>query len=209
MEVDVQRCKSLSYTIVRSETWINYDIYNTYYKTSYSCAYVQGINAADMSNGELLSALGDGWEISGGKVLPKKVYDSNIVNPLFEGVTIGSSTTSNVETGYVDFCGIYSPVAFTEEDKSVLYLGNDNKLYYPSQAMTINAFRAYFTVDLGGASIKEFKMYFGPEDEETSIDNVQCSMFNVQSENIYNLSGQRLSKPQKGINIVNGKKVLY
>ena len=206
---EVTFSRTLSYTIVRSETWINYDIYNTYYKTSYSCAYVQGINAKDMNNNELLSALGDGWEINGGKVLPKKVYDSNIVNPLFEGVTIGSSTTSNVETGYVDFCGIYSPVAFTEEDKSVLYLGNDNKLYYPSQAMTINAFRAYFTVDLGGASIKEFKMYFGPEDEETSIDNVQCSMFNVQSENIYNLSGQRLSKPQKGINIINGKKILF
>ena len=34
-------------------------------------------------------------------------------------------------------------------------------------------------------------------------------MFNVQSENIYNLSGQKLSKPQKGINIVNGKKILF
>jgi len=36
--------------------------------------------------------------------------------------------------------------------------------------------------------------------------NAQCSMLNVQS--IYNLAGQRLSKMQKGINIVNGKKVL-
>ena len=26
---------------------------------------------------------------------------------------------------------------------------------------------------------------------------------------IYNLAGQRLSRPQKGINIVNGRKILY
>ena len=36
------------------------------------------------------------------------------------------------------------------------------------------------------------------------VFNGQCSMDN----GIYNLAGQRLSKPQKGINIINGKKVL-
>ena len=38
------------------------------------------------------------------------------------------------------------------------------------------------------------------------IDNGQQTTVNGQA--IYNLSGQRLSKPQKGINIINGKKVL-
>ena len=38
--------------------------------------------------------------------------------------------------------------------------------------------------------------------EETFSDSL------LKSENIYNLAGQRLSKMQKGINIVNGKKVL-
>jgi hypothetical protein len=36
--------------------------------------------------------------------------------------------------------------------------------------------------------------------------NGQSSMVNGQS--IYNLAGQRLNKMQKGINIVNGKKIL-
>ena len=31
----------------------------------------------------------------------------------------------------------------------------------------------------------------------------------VNGQSIYNLAGQRVSKMQKGINIVNGKKVLF
>ena len=37
------------------------------------------------------------------------------------------------------------------------------------------------------------------------MSNGQWKMGNAQ---IYNLAGQRLSKPQRGINIVNGKKVV-
>ena len=68
---------------------------------------------------------------------------------------------------------------------------------------TVGAFRAYLNVP--ASDVKAF--YFG--DEATGIKdlNGQWSMVNDQS--IYNLAGQRLNKMQKGINIVNGKKVLY
>ena len=42
----------------------------------------------------------------------------------------------------------------------------------------------------------------------TPMDEVGSSKFNVQSSKIYNLAGQRMNKLQKGVNIVNGKKVL-
>ena len=42
----------------------------------------------------------------------------------------------------------------------------------------------------------------------TPMDEAESSKFNVQSSKIYNLAGQQLSKPQKGVNIVNGKKVV-
>ena len=42
----------------------------------------------------------------------------------------------------------------------------------------------------------------------TGIGTVQYSMFNVQSSTYYNLQGQRLTRPQKGLNIINGKKVV-
>ena len=46
------------------------------------------------------------------------------------------------------------------------------------------------------------------DEEETSIANVNING-NGNNAAIYNMAGQKLSKLQKGINIVNGKKVLY
>jgi len=56
-----------------------------------------------------------------------------------------------------------------------------------------------------GNGVKGFTFSF--DDDATSIQN---SKFKIQNEEalIYNLAGQRLSKPVKGINIVSGRKVL-
>ena len=40
------------------------------------------------------------------------------------------------------------------------------------------------------------------------MDNGEFTIHNSQFTIIYNLAGQHLSKMQKGINIINGKKVL-
>jgi len=54
-------------------------------------------------------------------------------------------------------------------------------------------------------------MYFGEEDHPLSISPEGERLGAFPREGLdgvmYNLSGQRLSKPQKGINIINGKKV--
>ncbi|MBR5440739.1 MAG: 5'-methylthioadenosine/S-adenosylhomocysteine nucleosidase, partial [Prevotella sp.] len=52
-----------------------------------------------------------------------------------------------------------------ENDRSILFLGGDNKLYYPSTAMTIGAFRAYFKLS------EELKV----KSEELSTLNCQLS----------------------------------
>ena len=69
-----------------------------------------------------------------------------IVDPVFHGVTISNTPTSDkaVSAGFVTFTGQYSPLDIGEEGNiSVLYLDDDNTLRYPSGAMDINAFRAY------------------------------------------------------------------
>ena len=59
-----------------------------------------------------------------------------------------------------------------------------------------------------GAGVKGFTFVF--EDDATGIESIQNSKFKIQNEgSIYNLAGQKLSKMQKGINIVNGRKVLF
>ena len=58
-------------------------------------------------------------------------------------------------------------------------------------------------------SSSSVKAFFFEADDATGINEVngQWSMINGQS--IYNIAGQRVSKMQKGINIVNGKKILF
>lgn len=142
-----------------------------------------------------------------------------IQNPMFTGVTI-NDTMHNIasDDGKVTFKGTYSSVKFTEENKSILFLGYDSedtehhsKLYYPQAGATIGACRAYFelngiTAGDPSAGVKAFVLSFG-EDDATGINSPTPSLSEGEG-TIYNLSGQRLQKMQKGINIVNSKKIL-
>jgi hypothetical protein len=56
-----------------------------------------------------------------------------------------------------------------------------------------------------GNAVKAFYPFFG--DDATAIANVNVNDNDNQAV-IYNVAGQRVSKMQKGINIVNGKKIL-
>ena len=77
--------------------------------------------------------------------------------------------------------------------------------FYKFNGGTINlgANKAYLEVP--GSSVKGFMFDF---DEEATSVNEELRMKNEElGTSIYNLAGQRLSKPQHGVNIINGKKV--
>jgi hypothetical protein len=97
-----------------------------------------------------------------------------------------------------DFVGTYAPMTVAEGD---YFIGN-GALYKSAGNTSLKAFRAYIKAKTE-ASVK---MFINGEEFETSISEI-----NGVAENgvIYNLAGQRISKMQKGINIVNGKKVLF
>ena len=87
----------------------------------------------------------------------------------------------------------------------VLQNNNDRIGFYQvvrNQQPTVKANRCYLTAPAAGV-----KAFFFNADDATGIEmvNGQWSMVNGP---VYNLAGQRLGKMQKGINIVNGKKVL-
>ena len=73
--------------------------------------------------------------------------------------------------------------------------------YRLASSGTIGANKAYLTYS--GSLVREFFLF---EDDATGI-NEELRVRNEES-SIYNLAGQRVQKMQKGINIVNGKKVL-
>lgn len=184
----------------------------------------QGTDASGMSNETLASNLGDGWEVSGGNVVPKmKSPVSDFENPVFTDVII-DNTTANVSTDYVDFVGTYSPVVYNNEDRSVLFLGGNNTLYYPdgSAPSYINACRAYFQLNGITAgdpsapnSIRAFKLNFSNDNDVTTgmLDaEADSSLFTLHSSlsSYYTLDGVKLDKrpTRKGMYIYNGKKIV-
>ena len=89
-------------------------------------------------------------------------------------------------------------------DTGIYALANKNNVvgFYPvSASVTIPAGKAYLQISAGA------KPFFGLEDDDaTAIEMVNESSMN--DEPVYNIAGQRIQKMQKGINIVNGKKIL-
>ena len=155
---------------------------------------------------------------------------ANIENPLFESVTISSAEPTAVtsEDGAVSFSGNYNPVSIGNEgDKSILFMGAENTLYYPNAAMNINSFRAYFQLNnglvcgnpsQGGDGINAFVLNFGDGSEATTgiVDadfksaSQESGISNPLQQGWSSLDGRMLSgKPtQKGIYINNGKKFI-
>ena len=84
---------------------------------------------------------------------------------------------------------------------------NEGKVgfYLVKSGVKVPAGKAYLKITGGGA--KEFFTFdFG--DEPDGIETVDNRQQTTDNSPIYNLAGQRISKMQKGINIINGKKVL-
>ena len=74
--------------------------------------------------------------------------------------------------------------------------------YVNTAAATLDAGKAY--LNAGGSVGARLAISF--DDETTGISNVEGSKLNV--EGYYNLAGQRVAQPAKGLYIVNGKKVV-
>ncbi|MBQ8701928.1 MAG: hypothetical protein IJ549_04110 [Prevotella sp.] len=139
---------------------------------------------------------------------------SGIHNLDFKKVTVTSNSvgswvsTDKAEAGVITFIGTYG-LSDNLNGTRYLVLGDENTLYYPTTTINIGSCRGYFVLPEGvAASAREIIMDFD-DNETTSIKMVNGSASTVQGSKVYyNLNGQRLNAPQKGINIVNGKKIL-
>lgn len=108
---------------------------------------------------------------------------------------------------YSGFYGTYH--AGTVLDEFTLFLSS-NKFYYSDGSIKMKGYRAYFAfLDIlteieGGPHVK---IFFGGDDDETGIDRVITGR--RTEDDVYDLSGRRVGRqPQRGIYIVNGKKVV-
>ena len=142
---------------------------------------------------------------------PMLIKNSTAITAITGTRSITSTATLTSGSG-VPMQGVYTNGSVPTSEGSNFYyiVGTDNNLHKVvagGSGVTIAPFRAYF--HLSDASfVKGNLLYMNFEDEdaiENVMDDGQWTMDNAV---IYNLNGQRLSKMQKGINIINGKKVL-
>ena len=151
--------------------------------------------------------------------LVKWTSGDDISNPVFEGVTISNSTAQAVESvtaglETVQMVGTYSPVSVTADDKSILFLGDANTLYYSTIDRQIRSCRAYFSVpyikEHAGTQARAFALSFDGE-ETTGISLTPGpSPKGEGSDYWYTIDGRKLSgKPsQRGMYINKGKKIV-
>ena len=154
------------------------------------------------------------WIEAGVPYLVKWANGDNIERPVFNNFTIFNDDPDETklvsEDGKVTFIGNYDPVVLTGGDKGSLYLGTDNKLYWPSADKTVNAFRAIFKVDTSIASqVRSFEMNFDG-DTVTGIVTIEQEKGNNRANRWYDLQGRQISnsKLSKGLYIHNGQVVV-
>ena len=145
--------------------------------------------------------------IAGKPYIIQWANDSNIENPEFANVTIKSEpqpVTYKIGSVYVSFLGIYAPLTIVGENKSILFIGAEDKLFWPTAGTSIPAQSAYFTLwgDIEEIDIKEFNI---PTPDQIS----EYSENSEYSEDWYDLGGRKLAgKPSmKGIYVNGGRKI--
>ena len=175
------------------------------------------LSTATFDNGTLTLNFADATEIVAGKPYIIKWASGDNFTPTFTGVTVSSTAPTDVEGTAANFHGIYTPYSTGGENKSMLYLGASNTLYYPNAAMTINAFRAYFTLNNGIEAgdltnqARAFVLNFGDGDGTTGILSLSADSKDSEDNAAwYDMQGRRLSgKPTaSGIYINNGNKIV-
>ena len=162
---------------------------------------------------------------------------TNIVNPVFQGVTVSSTAPVEKQTsdegydpvnkpeslGNVTFRGTFAPIDYDADNHSILYLGTQNKLYYPQADAHIGAFRARFLLDNGlacgesSSQVRGISLNLGNgEGTQTGIGHTEDDGKHQSSTEItdkagawYSINGVRIdAKPtRKGLYIHGGRKV--
>ena len=149
---------------------------------------------------------------SGKPYIIKWASGSNLENPVFNSVPVyvtkHDATSSDNK---VTFKGTYAPISWETETKSILFLGDENKLYFPQPSGDdiphLGAFRAYFQLN-EPSGVREINLNF--EDGTSRILNSEFSILNSSDAAWYSLDGRKLNaKPtKKGVYIHNGRVVV-
>ena len=91
----------------------------------------------------------------------------------------------------------------TELEDGFLFL-NANKFYFSNGSTKIKAFRGYFNLETADAYYEESRRIVLNFGDATGIETIVKD----EADKVFNLSGQRVKTPAKGLYVKNGKKVI-
>ena len=131
--------------------------------------------------------------------------NTTVTNPTFNSVTISNTAAQAINNNGVSFIGTYSTTTLNA-DGTHLFITTDGKLAYPkADGTTMKGMRAYISVPSALApTVSGARLVFNDiNDDEPS--GIQTPTQKKTPSAIYNLNGQRLQQPRKGLNIIDGK----
>ena len=168
---------------------------------------VKELTGITVTGDHISMAFGDASSTTAGKPYLVKTENSSVT---FENVALDPSTTvsntvvdddgTNTRVTYV---GTFSGTTLNSSDTDK-WIVKSSMLYNVDSNVNVGAYRGYFTV----GSTAGVKALFFDFDGETGINAIDNGQWTIDNAKIFNLAGQRLSRMQKGVNIVNGKKIL-
>ncbi|MCR5850861.1 MAG: chitobiase/beta-hexosaminidase C-terminal domain-containing protein [Bacteroidaceae bacterium] len=173
---------------------------------AYGYATFCSTNALDFSDDSKFSA----WQITGtsGSTITFEQITGTVAaetGVLLKGSASGIITIPVAASGSTLSSNLLVGITTPTDISAGQYYGLSGDKFVKVGAGTVPAGKALLPASVVGSSIKAFNFVF--EDDPDGIEKT-LSDSPLKGENIYNLAGQRLSKMQKGINIVNGKKIL-
>ncbi len=162
-------------------------------------AKVKELSGATLNGENYNMTFSDASTIVAGK--PYMVRVSNEVTSLNLGAKTIKGTITPATAGDVTFTGVYNNGNAPQGS----FIISNNVFYNVDSTVALKAFRGYITVD-SGSGVKALTFDF--DDDATGISLMEDGRSQMEDGAIYNVAGQRINKMQKGINIVNGKKIL-
>lgn len=159
--------------------------------------YEYSENSTDANNVTINFTKNDGSIKANTPVLIKATAEST--SQTFNGVQVVAPTDAKVSGKYFDFVGIYTPDAIKAGD----YFIGSGALYKSEGNTSIKAFRAYLKVK---ENVEARNISFVIDDKATAIEGIEIEGANDGK--IYNLKGQEVKNPQKGVYIQNGKIII-
>lgn len=179
-------------------------------KTVFSATAVKDFTGVNYEEGKGATLVfSDATEIKAGK--PFLVKAAAGTEYTIDGVVIKTDALQTIsmsdatEAAKYTMTGTYAKVDLTDVN-FVLLQGTKYYQHNTGKASSAKAFRAYF-VNESTAEAAKYGLNFDFEGEASGITLVEDAQ-NAQNGKVYNLQGQQVNAAQKGVFIVNGKKIV-